>query len=198
MDTTTTTATGAVTPGNTSTPADNSGVDFAKLQAEAEAKASEVAEKKANAVFADYLKQNGITDDALKGIVSEWQSRKQTPEKLLGERTSELEKVQKDFSEYKKLIETERKVGLIEKQLSSENLRPNLTSLIAKEFNLEKIEVENGAIKGWEDLVKPVKEKYKDFFGTVKVEGAPPADKPPTVANIDPMLAGFDKGMKNK
>lgn len=195
---TNTTAQAAKSLETTPAPAVNGATDFATLQAEAEAKASEVAEKKANAVFADYLRQKGITDDALKGIVDEWNSKRQTPDKMLKETQAELEKVRGEFSVFKKATENQGKQSLIEKQLLNEHLKPNLTSLIAKEFDLEKIEVENGVIKGWETLIKPVKEKYGDFFGSVKVVGAPPAATPHQPANADPLLAGFDKGMENK
>jgi hypothetical protein len=47
--------------------------------------------------------------------------------------------------------------------------------LLEQKFDISKVELdESGKVKGWEDLIKPVKEGYKDLFGEVKREGFTP------------------------
>ena len=50
------------------------------------------------------------------------------------------------------------------KQLSADGADPKLINLIEKEFDLEKIELDEGKIKDWESLSKPIKEQYAEVF----------------------------------
>lgn len=43
-------------------------------------------------------------------------------------------------------------------------------------FDLAKIEMDGDKIKGFDDLLKPIKEQYVDQFGTVKVAGIRPVE----------------------
>ena len=171
--------------------------DYSKIQAEATAKATEVANevagKKANAVFTDMLKQQGIEGDTLKNMLAEYQSKQMTPEKALAQAKSQYDTLKTEFDSYKLGVERGEKQRVVEEHLTSANVKPSLKGLIAKEFDISKIELENGKIKDWDNILKPVKEKYADSFGTVTIQGAPPAAGSQGNQESDPSMAGFDK-----
>ena len=50
--------------------------------------------------------------------------------------------------------------------------------LFEPRFDLAKIEMDGDKIKGFDDMLKPIKEQYADQFGTVKVAGGRPVENP--------------------
>lgn len=55
---------------------------------------------------------------------------------------------------------------------------PKLISLLSRQFDLDKIEIEDDNIKDWDNILNPVKESYSDFFETTDISGVEPT-KPP-------------------
>ena len=101
---------------------------------------------------------------------------------------AKLDALQGEFDTYKQNVEAEKVNGAkretLQKLLQTEGANPKLISLLEKEFDLTKIEIEGEGdkqtIKGWADMLKPVKEQYTDIFGTVGEVGAKPATPPKT------------------
>lgn len=87
-----------------------------------------------------------------------------------------------EFSIYKSSVETEKSENIkrvsLRKQLEADGANPKLTTLLEREFDLEKIEISDGKIKDWDALSKTVKETYADMFGTVKVKGVTTTNPP--------------------
>jgi len=76
--------------------------------------------------------------------------------------------LKKEFDEFRAGVESEKltlsKQNALRKHLSDDKANPKLLSLLEKEFDLTKVELDGEKIKDWENLSKPVKEKYIDLF----------------------------------
>ena len=87
-----------------------------------------------------------------------------------------------EHNNYKTEIETKEsnatKSSKLIESLKSEGFNEKIIKLLTKEFDLDKIEIEEDKIKGWEELSKGVKESYKDFITVTGAEGNPPATPP--------------------
>jgi len=118
-------------------------------------------------------------------------------------KAKDADKYKKDYNDlvvehnnYKTEIETKEsnatKSSKLKESLKAVGFNEKIIPLLTKEFDLEKMEIEEDKIKGWEELSKGVKENYKDFITTTNTEGNPPATPPTTPAgNDDPFLAGL-------
>lgn len=97
---------------------------------------------------------------------------------------SKYETLEKEFNDYKTSIETEKtnasKSSTLREHLKAEGFNEKIINLLTKNFDLEKVEVEEGKIKGWEEMVKPMKEEYGDFISVEQQQGNPPANPPAT------------------
>ena len=98
----------------------------------------------------------------------------------------ELDKLKQEFETYKNNIETEKtnavKSSTVREQLKAEGFNEKMIKLLEKNFDLESIEIEEDKIKGWEDMIKPIKEEYADFIAVETQTGNPPAT-PPAINN---------------
>lgn len=98
----------------------------------------------------------------------------------------ELDKLKQEFETYKNNIETEKtnatKSSTLREQLKAEGFNEKMIKLLEKNFDLETIEIEEDKIKGWEDMIKPIKEEYADFIAVETQTGNPPAT-PPAINN---------------
>ena len=108
----------------------------------------------------------------------------------------------KDFELYKNNIETEKnntvKTSLLKEALKTDGVtNDKLANLLLKEFDLNKIEIEDNKIKGYEELSKGLKENYSDFFSTTKTIGNNPAT-PPTDGNAKQFTLESLKGMSKE
>lgn len=87
-----------------------------------------------------------------------------------------------EHNNYKTEIESKEtnlnKTNKLKENLKNEGFNEKIIPLLIKEFDLEKIEIEEDEIKGWEELSKGVKEGYKDFITTTETKGSPPATPP--------------------
>ena len=85
---------------------------------------------------------------------------------------SKYEALQSEFDTYKNNIEVgksnEQKRGLLTEQLKKEGFNEKILKLLTKEIDLETLEIENNAIKDWDNIVNPLKENYSDFIKTYR------------------------------
>ncbi len=99
---------------------------------------------------------------------------------------AKYETLEKEFNDYKTSIETEKtnasKSSTLREHLKAEGFNEKIINLLTKNFDLEKVEVEEGKIKGWEEMVKPMKEEYGEFISVETQTGNPPAN-PPVINN---------------
>lgn len=103
-----------------------------------------------------------------------------------------------EFDQYKADIQNKEtranKSNLLNAKLKESGVtNPKLINLLSKEFDLDKIEIEDNNIKNWDNILNPVKENYSDFFETTGISGAEPNNPPQNnPSNEDPFLKGFD------
>lgn len=99
---------------------------------------------------------------------------------------SKYEALEKEYNDFKTGIETEKintaKSSTLREQLKAEGFNEKMIKLLEKNFDLETIEIEEDKIKGWEDMIKPIKEEYADFIAVETQTGNPPAT-PPAINN---------------
>lgn len=98
----------------------------------------------------------------------------------------ELDKLKQEFETYKNNIETEKtnavKSSTVREQLKAEGFEESIIELLEGKIDINSIEIEENKIKGWEDMVKPMKEKYGKFILTETQTGNPPATPPANVS----------------
>lgn len=98
----------------------------------------------------------------------------------------ELDKLKQEFETYKNNIETEKtnatKSSTLREQLKAEGFNEKMIKLLEKNFDLETIEIEENKIKGWDDMIKPIREEYADFIPKETQTGNPPATPPANVS----------------
>ena len=98
----------------------------------------------------------------------------------------ELDKLKQEFETYKNNIETEKtnatKSSTLREQLKAEGFNEKMIKLLEKNFDLESIEIEEDKIKGWDDMIKPIREEYADFIPKETQTGNPPATPPTNVS----------------
>lgn len=99
---------------------------------------------------------------------------------------SKYEALEKEFNDFKTGIETEKintaKSSTLREQLKAEGFNEKMIKLLEKNFDLETIEIEEDKIKGWEDMIKPIREEYADFIPKDTQTGNPPATPPTNVS----------------
>lgn len=97
---------------------------------------------------------------------------------------SAFEALKKEYEDYKLSVQAEKETAIkttaLAKHLKDEGVNEKLISLLAKEFDLDKLEVEGGQIKDWEVASKDVRENYSDFFTQTDTKGATPNNPPET------------------
>ena len=99
---------------------------------------------------------------------------------------AKYETLEKEFNDYKTSIETEKtnasKSSTLREHLKAEGFEESIIELLEGKIDINSIEIEENKIKGWEDMVKPMKEKYGKFILTETQQGNPPAN-PPVINN---------------
>lgn len=99
---------------------------------------------------------------------------------------SKYEALEKEFNDFKTGIETEKintaKSSTLREQLKAEGFNEKMIKLLEKNFDLESIEIEEDKIKGWDDMIKPIREEYADFIPKDTQTGNPPATPPTNVS----------------
>lgn len=114
---------------------------------------------------------NNIADLEAKGNTDEYKTK--------------YEALEIEYNNFKKGIETEKtnatKSSTLREQLKAEGFNEKMIKLLEKNFDLESIEIEEDKIKGWEYMIKPIKEEYADFIPVETQTGNPPATPPANV-----------------
>lgn len=99
---------------------------------------------------------------------------------------TKYENLEKEHNDLKTSIETEKtnslKSNALRKHLKAEGFEEKLIKLLEKNFDVEKIEVEDDKIKGWGDMIKPLREEYAGYISTETQTGNPPANPPSNVS----------------
>ena len=95
------------------------------------------------------------------------------------------EKLQEEYNNYKNNLETQKtkesKLNKLKEKLKGEKFNNDIIDLLTKEFDIDKIEMENNDLKDWDTIVEPIKNKYSSFITREKVEGSKPAQAPTSV-----------------
>lgn len=166
----------------------------------------------------DILKQYGIEEkideieSAIKGSLhEEYVPKKQYNKKVqaldkLQEKVDDLEakgennelqekynNLEKEYNDYKQTVETEKvnadKDKALVEALKTTGFSDSIVKLMQKQFDLSKLELEEGKIKDWDTLVAPFKEEYAGFISEEVEEGLgsvnPPTDNKGMALNID-------------
>ena len=99
---------------------------------------------------------------------------------------AKYEELEKEYNDFKTGIETEKintaKSSTLREQLKAEGFNEKMIKLLEKNFDLESIEIEEDKIKGWDDMIKPIREEYADFIPKDTQTGNPPATPPTNVS----------------
>ncbi|UIS74011.1 recombination related exonuclease [Clostridium phage vB_CpeP_PMQ04] len=113
---------------------------------------------------------------------------------------SKYEALQSEFDTYKNNIEVEKineqKRGLLTEQLKKEGFNEKILKLLTKEIDLETLEIENDAIKDWDNIVNPLKENYSDFIKQESISGlgsVQPPTNTQTENNDNPLANALGK-----
>lgn len=122
---------------------------------------------------AQYSKKVGLIDD-LNTTIADLEAKAGNEEFK-----TKFDDLSIEFNNYKQGIENEKvnsqKKNLITSNLKKEGFNDKIINLLLKEFDLDKIEVEEDNIKDWDNTITPLKETYADFIQVEGTEGQPPA-----------------------
>lgn len=120
--------------------------------------------------------------DGLAAVTKERDELKQRME-ALEKASGDAAKVQAEYDAYKKQVETDRanagKKSLIKKALEEAGANPAAIDLLLNTVALDKVEVENDALKDAKAVIDPLKASHAGLFGDSKVIGTPPLTPPP-------------------
>lgn len=89
---------------------------------------------------------------------------------------TQLETIKSDFETFKsdaekRVVEIKKKTA-VEKGLLEANANPDSVDLLLGTFDYEKIELtQDGKVKGWDDVLTPIKEQRKALFGETRISG---------------------------
>lgn len=142
-----------------------------------------VPKDKVNEIVSDRLRE--VTEQ--KRVLTESKQNLERQLSELKEQTKDNDSLnQKIQSMQTQLQEKDKEIGSITKRATLErNLitkaQAKYPDLVLTKIDLDKIEIENDAIKGFDDLVKPIKESYPELFGIKQKpsgDGGPTGDKP--------------------
>lgn len=135
--------------------------------------------------------EGSAANEAAKKLQSEFDAYKKEAEQKYAAKEQELTEFKADV-QTKELLSS--KQAALVGQLEADGANPKLVKLLAKEFDLDAIQLEDGKIKDWSTLFEPVKTAYADVFGAPEERGLAPANPPqPTPPGAkDPFLEGFN------
>jgi len=73
---------------------------------------------------------------------------------------------------------TETKKAAVLKQLIEDGANEKFAKIVAREFDIEKIELDGDKIKNWDEIAKPHKEEFADVFEQAGASGFSPSNPP--------------------
>lgn len=97
-----------------------------------------------------------------------------TTEQKMADLRQEIDTLKNEKAEDKKNLSIQKKREILHKHFNDPNKKVNpkyYDDVERRIGDLEKIETENGSIKGYEDLIKPIFEGFPEYFGEFKIEG---------------------------
>lgn len=102
----------------------------------------------------------------------------QTTDDKIATLTKQIEDLTKLGEEKDKKLNLEKKVGVLKNQLVEAKVNPKYMDDVIRRFekegSLDHLEVENGKIKGFEDLHKPIFENNPEMYGEFNISGGQP------------------------
>ncbi len=120
-----------------------------------------------------YSKKIGQLDD-LQNTIADLEAKIENSN--TDEYKSRYEALEGEFNDYKAGIEKEKtnnkKISLLNKNLKDARANEEALELLTKAFDIDSLELEEDNIKDWDNVLAPIKEKYKGFFGEEVVTGA--------------------------
>jgi hypothetical protein len=108
------------------------------------------------------------------------------------ELTSKISELQTNLEKNKTEAAKLEKKYVLRDHLRDAQVKTGYIDLLENKFDLEKIEVSEGKIKDFENLLNPIKENYKELFGEEKLEGGTPPNgggKPEDIYSMDEIKA---------
>lgn len=115
---------------------------------------------------------------------------------------TKYEELEQQFNTYKTEIENaktnESKMNILKSNLANEKFNKDIIDLLIKEFDLDKVELEDNNIKEWDNLVSPLKERYKGFIQEETTVGATAAKPTDTIAGAEPEPSSLKEALLQK
>lgn len=169
-----------------------------------------------------YVKDDGslITKDKMNEVVTQRIGEVTEQKKILTDAKTELEtqlaKLKSDNKGNEELIkqveEMEKQIADRDKKIIVTTKRSALERLLTKadaihpellisRFDIDKLELDGDTIKGWKELISPIKEGYPESFGVKKpVEGDDGNAKPPGdfTLTLDEKKAAKDRNISEE
>lgn len=88
--------------------------------------------------------------------------------------------LEQEFNAFKTNLEAEKvrgtKLSILKSKLEEEKFNKDIIGLLAKEFDIDSLEIEDNNIKEWDSLATPIKDKYKGFIQEEVVSGTSSAN----------------------
>lgn len=108
-------------------------------------------------------------------LKKEKEAGSQTTDQQISALKKELEDFKKSGEEKDKALVLERKLGVLKSQIlgakANEKYIDDLVNKFLKEGKFDHLEIENGRIKNFDELHKPIFEGYPEMYGEFKIEG---------------------------
>jgi hypothetical protein len=123
------------------------------------------------------VKDLKTANDELKKLQDEKKSNTSTVEQKVADLEKKLADQDTKITAKEKELSLAKMEGVLKDALTEAGVKnPKNLKLLMKEFDLEKLEVDekDGKIKGFDDSVKKLQEDYKPLFGEESFSGTPP------------------------
>ncbi len=124
----------------------------------------------------DFEKQLNEAKTKLEEMEKKGSKEKKTVEEQIAELNKKISELSNAAETKDKELQRERKLSVLKDHLNESKVNTRYLKHAMNEFDIDKLELDdNGKIKGWDEIVKPVQETYPDFFGETKISGSSPA-----------------------
>lgn len=116
--------------------------------------------------------------DSNESLLKELKKKAELSDEYKGKLDEQMNAMESFKADADKRLANMQKTSALEKQLLASKAAPDAVDLLLKEFELEKVELdETGSVKGFETLVAPVIEKRKSLFITETTTTPLPKDQ---------------------
>jgi predicted RNase H-like nuclease (RuvC/YqgF family) len=107
----------------------------------------------------------------------------ETLSKKIESLTADLEKEKSNHEALKNESINKEKGEAIIAKLLADGANPKFAKIVAKAFDLQAIELDNGEIQNWDKISESVKTEYKDVFTVADPQGGVEVSTPPNSTN---------------